>query len=506
MRVRSLGVPVAPGHTAPAVDILRSMLNQLRPPGRAAPEHPELSPFSANGWNRPLRFLIDDDEVEDCEALDLLRSLATRPSVEVYSTTGSTPYHASVKQMSESNPDSWMACLERGEDFTRTFVPSPGSLREDAEAIAAQLGQPVDSICGRLAIGRYWAEDGHDAIVTAGALFSELFGWGTGISLKSPELALSELGLCLRAHGDYVVESTDRTTVSMSNSFHLAAAVGSLPSYPAWLASALTAWIRGRSTEPYVLLRSSAERLARALRALDYVRVRRRHPRITDAWGELLFFFDVLLLMLDGTLDCLARLFHLVFDVEGSHRRASWDKAEWREELTSSAPEFRTAETNLCRLADVATGVARLRNSVHGPVLSSELHDWNETAITNDYGAGKLLVTEKDAAEVQATCARLGLDRLTEARPEASVQPAILIEPDQFACAITREVIAEIDQLLSDVSPSRLPRPPTDLDLSHELPPAEYQRNARLLATIPALGDDFSDALNIDRAIRAHRH
>lgn len=478
------------------------MLNQLRP-GRAAPEHPELSPFSADDWNRPLRLLIDDEEVDDCEALNLLRSLATRPSVEVYSTAGSTPYHASVKQMNESNPDSWMACLERGEAFNRVFVQSPASLREDAEAFAVRLGQPVDSICSRLAIGRHWAEDGHDAIVTAGGLFSE--SWGTGISLKSPELALSELGLCLRAHGDYVVEATGRKTVSMSSSFHLAAAIGSLPSYPTWLASALTAWTQGRITDPYVLLRSSAERLSRALRALDYVRVRRRHPRISDAWGELLFFFDVLLLMLDGTLDCLARLFHVVFEVEGSYRQASWDKVRWRERLTQSAPEFRSAETKLCRLTDAATAVAHLRNSVHGPVLSSELHDWDEAAVTHDYGAGKLLITGTDAAVLQKTCTRLGLDMLTEARPETSVQPAILIEPDQFGCAITREVIAGIDQLLSDASPSRLPQPSADLDLSHELPPTEYQRNARLLATIPAWGDDLSDALSMELAVRAHR-
>lgn len=481
------------------------MLNQLGP-SRASPGHPELSPFSADSWNRPLRLLIDDDEVDACEALDLLRCFATRPPVEVYSTEGSTPYRASVKQMSESNPDSWMACLERGENFNRVFVQSPASLREDAEAIAVRLGQPVDSICSRLAIGRHWAEDGRDSIVTTGGLFSEMIGWHIGVSLKSPELALSELGLCLRAHGDYVVEATGRMTVSMSSSFHLAAAIGSLPSYPTWLASALTAWTQGRVTKPYVLLRSSADRLSRALRALDYVRVRRRHPRISDAWGELLFFFDVLLLMLDGTLDCLARLFHVVFEVEGSHRQASWDKAGWRKKLSRSAPEFRSAEAKLLRLSDAATAVAHLRNSVHGPVLSSELHEWNDAAVTHDYGAGKLLITGPDAAVLQETCARLGFNTLTEARPEASVQPAILIEPDRFGCAITREIIAGINQLLSDVSPSRLPQPPADLDLSHELPPAEYQRNARLLATIPAWGDDYSDALDIDLAVRARHH
>ena len=49
------------------------MLNQLRP-GKVAPRtHPERSPFSAGEWSRPLRILIDDEEVEGFAGLETLQ-------------------------------------------------------------------------------------------------------------------------------------------------------------------------------------------------------------------------------------------------------------------------------------------------------------------------------------------------------------------------------------------------------------------------------------------------
>lgn len=108
------------------------MLNQVRPGRNASPSDPELSPFSAGDWNRPLRLLIDDDEVEANASLELLRSLATRPSVEVYSARGSTPYEARVEQLSADDPGSWAAVRWRGEDFDRRFVNDPSIWLEAA--------------------------------------------------------------------------------------------------------------------------------------------------------------------------------------------------------------------------------------------------------------------------------------------------------------------------------------------------------------------------------------
>jgi hypothetical protein len=480
------------------------VLNQLRP-GRVAPtNHPERSPFSADEWSRPLRLLIDDDEVEGDASLELLRAMATRPSVEVYSTQGSTLYEARVEQLNASDPGSWAAVLRRGEDFDRCFVNDPVLWQDVARESGVESAEAIEALCRRLAIVDYWGSEDCDTIVTGGKLLSALRGAG-GAPLKSPETALAELGLCLRAHGDYVVVDEPGMTVSMSSSFHVAAAVGLLPSHASWRAAAMSAWIRGEGSDAYVLIRSSVERLGRALRALDYVRVRRRHPQLEESWGELLFFFDTLLLMLDGALDCLARFFHHVLDLPGDAFYASWDKKKWLKEL--GRHEQRLADSpGRARLVDTCTAIAKLRNSIHGAVLSSELHEWEEdSAVTSDYGAGKLLIVGPDAAVLEGACRRLGLDGLIEPRTDTEVRPAGLIDADRFACAISREVLSSLEWLLSSADLSRLPEPPAQLDLDLELAPAEYRRNAALLAAIPPFGDDFSDALDIGLASRVYR-
>lgn len=480
------------------------MLNQLKP-GQVAPtNHPERSPFSAGEWNRPLRLLIDDEEVGDCVELGLLRDLATRPAIEVYSTAGSTPYRARIEQLDGGNPDSWAAVLQRREDFERTFVSDPSVWQKAAEAAGARSAETIERTCQRLALASFWTNPECDAVVTGGKLLSRLPAGGGFPPLKSPPLALAEVGLCLRAHGDYVVEHGHGHTLSMPSSFHFVAAVGLLPSYPDWHAVTHTAWTRGADPEPYVLFRSAAERLGRALRALDYVRIRRRHPQLGSSWGELLFFFDALLLMLDGALDCLARFFHIVFGVPGSARRASWDKEQWLGKLGERDPNL-AASPERERLVDVSTVVAQLRNTIHGAVLSNELHEWDENAVTSDYGAGKLLISGQDAAVLTGCCQRLGLSTLLESRTETEVQPAVLIDADVFACSVSREVLASINWLLSAANRGALPAAPPRFDSDYDLGPEEYRRTAALLAAIPRYGDSFSDALDIGIAQGAYR-
>jgi hypothetical protein len=183
------------------------MLNQLRP-GKVAPRtHPERSPFSAGEWSRPLRILIDDEEVEEGESLELLRALATRPSVEVYSTRGGTPYVARIEQLNSADPDSWVGVRWRGEEFERRFVNDPAKWRAEAREMGAESEEEIEALCRRFAVADLWGEEERwDSIVTGGKVLSALRAWGGGAPLKSPELALAELGLCLRAHSDYVID------------------------------------------------------------------------------------------------------------------------------------------------------------------------------------------------------------------------------------------------------------------------------------------------------------
>jgi hypothetical protein len=122
-----------------------------------------------------------------------------------------------------------------------------------------------------------------------------------------------------------------------------------------------------------------------------------------------------------------------------------------------------------------------------------------------DWDRAPLLITGADAEAIEGACERLGLKGLVESRADTEADAAILTDADWFACAISREAFARIEWLLATADLSRLPRAPEEFDLSFELGPPEYRRNAALLAAIPPLSDDFSDALDIEIVRRAFR-
>jgi hypothetical protein len=113
------------------------------------------------------------------------------------------------------------------------------------------------------------------------------------------------------------------------------------------------------------------------------------------------------------------------------------------------------------------------------------------------------LIVGEDASVLEGACKRLELGALVEPRRDSEVKPAVLIDADIFACAISREVFAGVEWLLSEGDRSCLPQPSAELDLDFELGPPEYRRNAALLATIPPWGDAFGDTLDVGLAQRA---
>jgi hypothetical protein len=476
------------------------MLNQLwQRKGPISTYDKGASPFAAPPWNRPMRLLIEDEAVSDSAALSLLRALATQPEVEIYSTEGSTPYRAFAKP-NQPEAERAVAMLDRGNDvWEQPFIYGLEPLQRQAAEIAESLGEPVEAIWDRMVLADLWVKDGYDSIVTEGPLMSEAWRVGIRPSAQLPATALGEVGLCLRANGNYIVIKDGKRSVSMVNSFHFAAALGFLPFYKQWLEAGFTAWHERETHEPYVLIKSFATRISRALRALDYVRVRTLSPRRDEGRQELLFFFDALLVALDGALDCLARFFHVALQIEHPRlRQASWDKDNWTTALVGLAPELEMLAGHGRPISDVASITARLRNSVHGEVLSSQIHDWDELPSIMDYGPHALIVTGEDAQAISEACARLGLEESIEQRPDSRVQPAILIEPVELGCALTRETLAYVNRVLGTAELSHLPKAPEQLDMSHELVEPEYQRNAAQLAAIPAYVDRFSDALNLD--------
>src|SRR5205823_6295200 len=114
------------------------------------------------------------------------------------------------------------------------------------------------------------------------------------------------------------------------------------------------------------------------LTARDYLHVRARAPDRESVWAEVLFFFESLLVCLQGSLDATARFLHVRFGLVGSPRRAHWGQKKWRQRLEESGAPWAAFQNG--RLWRLDTLVGELRNAIHGEVLSHELRQAGEGA------------------------------------------------------------------------------------------------------------------------------
>ena len=118
------------------------------------------------------------------------------------------------------------------------------------------------------------------------------------------------------------------------------------------------------------LVDAVAIRMGRALKARDYLNIRRR-ANLHEVWSDALYFFESVLVSLQGAADATARLVRAVFDIEGPRMMANWGRRDWWSALQSSdAPDH--AFDREC-LEDVDVLVGDLRNSIHGEVLTGLL-------------------------------------------------------------------------------------------------------------------------------------
>jgi hypothetical protein len=311
------------------------------------------------------------------------------------------------------------------------------------------------------------------------------------ISVLSSVEGVALLGLALRAKGDFTIErSTNTTTYIEDERFYRGAAVELVGDVlEPWLRSAAGAWRRGR-VRPFELVQGIVARLARALRARDYVHVRERSADFQTAWAEDLFFFDVVLVALSGALDTTARLMYELYDMSGAHKRRSW-----------SDPRFVAALRDVVEFdVGTITGTARLigllRNRVHEGPFTEEIRMTTGRVGWMDFGEGALAIPRGDEAirmlelaEGAGGMPRWGLSD----RPELGV---LLVSPGVYTECAVRAVARAITTVLRRADRGRLgteERLPVHVE-GGDLP-AQHRRNAFMLA---GLGDD---GLRVHRAV-----
>ena len=124
-----------------------------------------------------------------------------------------------------------------------------------------------------------------------------------------PDEALALVGLCLRARGDFTVRraGSDRTYME-SGDFYRAAAVAPFAlALDSRLSEVLENWPDGAALEIERIL-GLIERIARAIRARDYLLIRTEGGDPEAGWDDALFFFDAYLVAVAGAIDIWKRL------------------------------------------------------------------------------------------------------------------------------------------------------------------------------------------------------
>jgi hypothetical protein len=264
----------------------------------------------------------------------------------------------------------------------------------------------------------------------------------------------------------------------------MAASFALLGEMKPYYAAVIEAWRNG-APRPYTLLQGAVARLARALRARDFLQVRMRAVDFDAVWRDALLFVDALLVSLIGALDATARLVHSVYSLDvPTNVRPSWQNRTWRRALVSEVPAFEPLVSGL--ITDVFQIVGALRNSVHEAPLSEELHGWNEGPVWTSFGEGVIaLPNDKAGTSVLDAARRDGGESLWGVVDRNDLG-AVFVNPGLLAERAVRQIATCVRNALSLVDWQKLGELDAAshraVDVGRWVPSTASQRDAMLLS------------------------
>lgn len=420
-----------------------------------------LEPFVAGEKSRPLQLIVCDDELDPSQALDLLVTFAARRGpLSFVSPSGSVGGRITVSADQTEAEYSF----KKG-NGSRCFIYGDWWKSAGPEE-AARIGIDATTLERRfLFLHEAARRDFIDGLVMP-------FDDGLRDRWKNPiakahlltiEQSVALMGLYLRACGERMIEIEPPGTGIMVSEerMYLLGALAILPQYELLHEAATNIW--GRSGDPTLagLTDAVAVRLGRALKARDYLQVRRRAVNIREIWSDVLYFFESLLVCLQGALDAAARLVHELFELSGSRRRANWGRNDWWSALeASSAP---AKEFDRACLDDLDVLVGDLRNSIHGEVLNGELRQQvrpGEKPVLMGYSQLAVALDAGLATSLAAAAERRGGLERWAVRREAFPKGVALIDPWRYsetAIVVTAEALSSVigalvSSLFSDVT------------------------------------------------------
>lgn len=327
------------------------------------------SPWVAGEKWRPLRLVVDDVELPPSSALDLLAAFARqRNPLACVSPAGSVG--GGIEFIGENEVR--YAFLDQAP--FRTGNPSGWWRRSAIEEASVVEDLDVEVLERRL---RFLGEAGRDWIDGLVMPFDPGLRerWRRPIErapLLTVDQALALAGLFLRACGERMIEVEPSGTGIMVSEerLYLLGATCLLADFEIVWEGAGRRYSTVGDPTLMSLVDAIAIRMGRALKARDYLNIRRR-ANLHEVWSDVLYFFESVLVSLQGVADSTARLVRAVFEIKGSRMMANWGRRDWWAALQASdAPDH---DFDRDCLEDVDVLIGDLRNSIHGEVLTSVL-------------------------------------------------------------------------------------------------------------------------------------
>jgi hypothetical protein len=402
-------------------------------------------PFVAGASPRHLALLVIPDELPQSEAIQLLEQIGrTRPLVDILAPGGD--FGGTL----EAEPDRPVVTY-RFKDGRETDAYVHGDWwRRLTDDDATEVGLRKEMLEQRLFLAhearrRPWVDG---LVMPFESTLVKRWGqlWAKAPVLSGQE-AVALSGLYLRAHGDFTTRWEQRTSMHEStDSFYRIAAASLLSGVQDWLGTGLRDWDATGKPGLFAAADAVVVRLGRGLRARDYLHVRGRAPVPAEVWGDVLYFFESLLVCLQGCLDAAARFLHLAFAVPRSPRTANWRHDRWWRGLEESGAPVR--DFNRGRVDRLDPLVTQLRNAVHGPVLSHEIRQHvppGEGPTFVSYGEQGIAIEAALATQIAGAASREG--GVTKWLPQSYSDGVALIDPWSYterATAVVAEVVATI--------------------------------------------------------------
>lgn len=439
------------------------------------PDSPETteSVFDRRQPLRKLRVMIDHEIFDEDTKRDvtkaptkeiLLRSLLYNDTVELFRYVVDTPPESAQKvQIRDYLEPAYVGYVVLHTDTSRGFWPVSHSLTEKTMTSSSLRGNMYEAAFNDESNRIYTGKDAADRRktdmlalqVAQECLEADIYITrrpylldgspivrGRGVTVCTPEDAISAVGLYLRAQYEFVIPTGEKKfTMTLNRGlFFWVGTRELLPEGWRWFSACVHHSKGAKDDKLQYLGGATLSRVQRALELRDQVYTALNSVANNDINDEALGIFDNVLTVLMGAVDATARVAHCVGGLDDAKaNQAGWQREGWLKKLEKVSPELKKiiepGTHNWHRLVILS----KLRNSIHGEPIRAMTKQDSEKSETI------IALPSDDEKDILASMDALGGRDAWGVKPLTfnfnEVQPGVLVD----------KLFEEVLTLLNDI-------------------------------------------------------